>query len=311
MEFSYTLRVVSDVRASNGSTAMASVCGSSLSLMAAGVPLKAAVAGIAMGLVYDEGTYVTRRPDILGSEDAFGDMDLGLRLDRRDAVTALQLDTETAGLAGGRLGPGTPAGQRGPSDYPRRHGGRHRPRPRDHVAFNSAPKIISMEIPIDKIGEVIGPKGGKVINTLQQETGADIAADDDGQFRYGHHRGQRRGNAAEEARRRISLILDPPTADVGAIYAGKVVNTNKFGAFVNVLPGRDGLLHISKTSPAKPVGKRINNVEDVLTLGQPIEVRVDDIDPQGKGLLLPLASVPEGTEAAPPGQSGGWRRRRS
>jgi polyribonucleotide nucleotidyltransferase len=156
---------------------------------------------------------------------------------------------------------------------------------------NSAPKIVSMEIPIDKIGEVIGPKG-KVINTLQQETGADIAVDDDGMVGTVTI-GAKDGNAVEEARRRISLILDPPTADVGAVYAGKVVNITKFGAFVNVLPGRDGLLHISKLSPLAG-GKRINNVEDVLTLGQPIEVRVDDIDPQGK-VSLSLASVPEGS----------------
>jgi polyribonucleotide nucleotidyltransferase len=147
-----------------------------------------------------------------------------------------------------------------------------------------------MEIPIDKIGEVIGPKG-KVINTLQQETGADIAVDDDGVVGTVTI-GAKDGNAVEEARRRISLILDPPTADVGAVYPGKVVNITKFGAFVNVLPGRDGLLHISKLSSLAG-GKRINNVEDVLTLGQAVEVRVDDIDPQGK-VSLSLASEPEG-----------------
>ena len=181
--------------------------------------------------------------------------------------------------------------------------------PRDHVA-NSAPKIVSMEIPIDKIGEVIGPKG-KVINTLQQETGADIAVDDDGMVGTVTI-GAKDGNAVEEARRRISLILDPPTADVGAVYAGKVVNITKFGAFVNVLPGRDGLLHISKLSPLAG-GKRINNVEDVLTLGQPIEVRVDDIDPQGK-VSLSLASVPEGAPTARPRATpagGGGDRERS
>ena len=166
--------------------------------------------------------------------------------------------------------------------------------PRDHVAA-SAPKIVSMEIPIDKIGEVIGPKG-KVINTLQQETGADIAVDDDGVVGTVTI-GAKDGNAVEEARRRISLILDPPTADVGAVYPGKVVNITKFGAFVNVLPGRDGLLHISKLSSLAG-GKRINNVEDVLTLGQAVEVRVDDIDPQGK-VSLSLASAPEGGGRSP------------
>ena len=158
----------------------------------------------------------------------------------------------------------------------------------------SAPKIVSMEIPIDKIGEVIGPKG-KVINTLQQETGADIAVDDDGVVGTVTI-GAKDGNAVEEARRRISLILDPPTAEVGVVYGGKVVNITKFGAFVNVLPGRDGLLHISKLSSLAG-GKRINNVEDVLVLGQSVEVRVDDIDPQGK-VSLSLAAAPEGAPAA-------------
>ena len=293
-EFPYTLRVVSDVLASNGSTSMASVCGSTLSLMAAGVPIKAAVAGIAMGLVYDGGTYVTLT-DILGSEDAFGDMDFKVA-GTADAVTALQLDTKIAGLPADVLAQALLQAKEARLTILGVMAGAIA-EPRDHVA-NSAPKIVSMEIPIDKIGEVIGPKG-KVINTLQQETGADIAVDDDGMVGTVTI-GAKDGNAVEEARRRISLILDPPTADVGAVYAGKVVNITKFGAFVNVLPGRDGLLHISKLSPLAG-GKRINNVEDVLTLGQPIEVRVDDIDPQGK-VSLSLASVPEGartTVAAP------------
>jgi polyribonucleotide nucleotidyltransferase len=170
---------------------------------------------------------------------------------------------------------------------------------------NSAPKIVSMEIPIDKIGEVIGPKG-KVINTLQQETGADIAVDDDGVVGTVTI-GAKDGNAVEEARRRIALILDPPTAEVGVIYPGKVVNITKFGAFVNVLPGRDGLLHISKLSSLAG-GKRINNVEDVLTLGQAVEVRVDDIDPQGK-VSLSLASEPEGAGAPERGDRGSERDR--
>jgi len=288
-EFPYTLRVVSDVLTSNGSTSMASVCGSTLSLMAAGVPLKAAVAGIAMGLVYEGGNYVTLT-DILGSEDAFGDMDFKVA-GTADAVTALQLDTKIAGLPADVLAKALLQAKEARLAILEVMAGAIA-EPRDHVA-NSAPKIVSIEIPIDKIGEVIGPKG-KVINTLQQETGADIAVDDDGMVGTVTI-GAKDGNAVEEARRRISLILDPPTADVGAIYPGKVVNITKFGAFVNVLPGRDGLLHISKLS-ALAGGKRINNVEDVLTLGQPIEVRVDDIDPQGK-VSLSLASVPEGAAA--------------
>jgi len=162
------------------------------------------------------------------------------------------------------------------------------PEPRSEVA-TSAPKIVSMEIPIDKIGEVIGPKG-KVINTLQQETGADIAVDDDGVVGTVTI-GAVDGRAVEEARRRISLILDPPTADVGETYQGKVVNMTKFGAFVNILPGRDGLLHISKLSSLAG-GKRVGQVEDVLELGQAIEVRVDDIDPQGKVSLSLAGEAP-------------------
>ena len=288
-EFPYTLRVVSDVLASNGSTSMASVCGSTLSLMAAGVPLRAPVAGIAMGLVYDEGTYVTLT-DILGSEDAFGDMDFKVA-GTADAVTALQLDTKIAGLPADVLAKALLQAKEARLTILGVMAGAIA-EPRDHVA-NSAPKIVSMEIPIDKIGEVIGPKG-KVINTLQQETGADIAVDDDGVVGTVTI-GAKDGNAVEEARRRISLILDPPTAEVGAVYAGKVVNITKFGAFVNVLPGRDGLLHISKLSSLAG-GKRINNVEDVLTLGQAVEVRVDDIDPQGKVSL----SLAVGARAARP-----------
>ena len=300
-EFPYTLRLVSDVLASNGSTSMASVCGSSLSMMAAGVPLKAPVAGIAMGLIHEGDAYVTLT-DILGSEDAFGDMDFKVA-GTSEAVTALQLDTKIAGLPADVLAKALLQAKEARLAILAVMAGAIA-EPRDHVA-NSAPKIVSMEIPIDKIGEVIGPKG-KVINTLQQETGADIAVDDDGMIGTVTI-GAKDGNAVEEARRRISLILDPPTADVGAVYAGKVVNITKFGAFVNVLPGRDGLLHISKLSSLAG-GKRINNVEDVLTLGQPIEVRVDDIDPQGK-VSLSLASVPEGSGGGGSGGGGGGRDR--
>ncbi len=274
-DFPYTVRVVSDVLQSNGSTSMGSVCGSTLSLMAAGVPIKAPVAGIAMGLVYDGGTYVTLT-DILGAEDAFGDMDFKVA-GTKDAVTALQLDTKIDGL---------------PADVLAKALMQAKDarlailevlvnaiaEPRTNVA-EVAPKIVNIEIPIDKIGEVIGPKG-KVINTLQQETGADIAVDDDGVVGTVTI-GAKDGRAVAEAVRRIEMILDPPTADVGATYMGKVVNTTKFGAFVSILPGRDGLLHISKMSPLNG-GKRIGAVEDVLVLGQAIEVKVDDIDPQGK-----------------------------
>jgi polyribonucleotide nucleotidyltransferase len=275
--------------ASNGSTSMASVCGSTLSLMAAGVPIKAPVAGIAMGLVYDEGKYVTLT-DILGAEDAFGDMDFKVA-GSADAVTALQLDTKIDGLPADVLAQALMQAKAARLQILETIT-ECIPEPRGEVA-TSAPKIVSMEIPIDKIGEVIGPKG-KVINTLQQETGADIAVDDDGVVGTVTI-GAVDGRAVEEARRRISLILDPPTADVGEVYQGKVVNTTKFGAFVNILPGRDGLLHISKLSPLAG-GKRVGAVEDVLELGQAIEVRVDDIDPQGK---VSLSLVGEFAAVAP------------
>jgi polyribonucleotide nucleotidyltransferase len=155
---------------------------------------------------------------------------------------------------------------------------------------------------MDKIGEVIGPKG-KVINALQQETGADIAVDDDGMVGTVTI-GAKDGNAVEEARRRIATILDPPLAEVGATYEGKVVNITKFGAFVNILPGRDGLLHISKMGQ----GKRVDRVEDVFELGQPVEVRVDDIDPQGK-VSLSLASQPPPSADGAEGNGRGRPRR--
>jgi polyribonucleotide nucleotidyltransferase len=163
--------------------------------------------------------------------------------------------------------------------------------PRDDVK-PSAPKIVSFEIPMDKIGEVIGPKG-KVINTITQETGADVSVSDDGVVGTVSI-GSTDGSAVEEARRRIELILDPPTAELGAEYTGKVVNVTKFGAFVNILPGRDGLLHISKLGR----GKRIDRVEDVLNLGDEVTVRVDDIDNSGK-LSLSLAGedAPDGDGA--------------
>ena len=294
-DFAYTLRVVSDVLQSNGSTSMASVCGSTLSLMAAGVPIKAPVAGIAMGLVYDEGKYVTLT-DILGAEDAFGDMDFKVA-GTAEVVTALQLDTKIDGLPADVLSKALLQAKDARLAILEVITGCISA-PRDEVAA-SAPKIISIEIPMDKIGEVIGPKG-KVINTLQQETGADIAVDDDGVVGTVTI-GAKDGRAVEEARRRIALILDPPTPEVGATYQGRVVNLAKFGAFISIMPGRDGLLHISKLSPLNG-GKRIGQVEDVLELGQALEVKVDDIDPQGKvslSLVGEFADVSDDGDARP------------
>src|SRR5262249_55246431 len=253
---------------SNGSTSMASVCGSTLSLMDAGVPVKAPVAGIAMGLVYADGKYTTLT-DILGAEDAFGDMDFKVA-GTRDFVTALQLDTKIDGLPVDVLAQALRQAKEARLRILEGMAGAiAEPRP---DVKGTAPKIISFQIPLDKIGEVIGPKG-KVINTITQETGADVSVTDDGMIGTVTI-GSRESSAVEEARRRIELILEPPTADLGAEYTGKVVNITKFGAFVNVLPGKDGLLHISKLGR----GKRIDRVEDVLNLGDEVTVRVDDID---------------------------------
>ena len=282
-EFTYTLRLVSEVLSSNGSTSMASVCASSLSLMDAGVPIKAPVAGIAMGLVYADGKYTTLT-DILGAEDAFGDMDFKVA-GTAEFVTALQLDTKIDGLPADVLAQAleqAKVARMAILDVMQKAIAE----PRAEVG-PTAPKIVSFEIPLDKIGEVIGPKG-KVINAMQQETGADINVDDDGSVGTVTI-GAKESEKVEEARRRIELILDPPKAEVGAVYTGKVVNITKFGAFVNILPGRDGLLHISKLGQ----GKRVERVEDVVELGDEVVVRVDDVDPQGK-VALSLEGAPSG-----------------
>ncbi len=286
-EFSYALRLVSEVLASNGSTSMGSVCSASLSLMDAGVPIKAAVAGIAMGLIYDDGKYTTLT-DILGSEDAFGDMDFKVA-GTSEFVTALQLDTKIDGIPTNVLAAALEQAKEARLAILEVMNAAIA-EPRSEVN-ETAPKIVSFQIPMDKIGEIIGPKG-KVINAMQQETGADISVDDDGQVGTVSI-GSTNGAAVNEARRRIELILDPPKADIGAVYMGRVVSTTKFGAFINILPGRDGLLHISKIGK----GQRVNNVEDVLSLGDAVEVRVDDIDAQGK-VSLSWADQPV-SEAAP------------
>ncbi|MEL6984918.1 MAG: polyribonucleotide nucleotidyltransferase, partial [Actinomycetota bacterium] len=271
-EWPYTLRLVSEVLSSNGSTSMASVCGSSLSLMDAGVPIKAPVAGIAMGLVYAEGKYTTLT-DILGAEDAFGDMDFKVA-GTSEFVTALQLDTKIDGIPADVLADALNQAKEARLEILAVMASAIEG-PRDDVR-EGAPKIISFEIPVDKIGEVIGPKG-KVINSIQSETGADISVDDDGVVGVVAIAATDK-DIVDEAERQIRLILDPPTADVGEDYDGRVVNITKFGAFVNILPGRDGLLHISKIGQ----GKRIDRVEDVLELGQEVKVTVEDIDPNGK-----------------------------
>jgi polyribonucleotide nucleotidyltransferase len=281
-EFPYTLRLVSEVLASNGSSSMGSVCSSSLSMMDAGVPIKAPVAGIAMGLIYKDGQYTTLT-DILGAEDAFGDMDFKVA-GTADFVTALQLDTKIDGIPADVLA----------SALNQAKEARLKilevmtdaiPAPREDVGEN-APKIEAFEIPVEKIGEVIGPKG-KMINTIQAESGADISVDDDGMVGIVSIASPDRAKVAE-AKRQVMLIVDPPTAEVGAVYEGRVVNITKFGAFVSILPGRDGLVHISKLGG----GKRIDRVEDVLELGQPLTVVVEDVDPNGKISLKPAGDAP-------------------
>ena len=289
--FAYTLRLVSEVLSSNGSTSMGSVCASSLSLMDAGVPIKAPVAGIAMGLVYADGQYTTLT-DILGAEDAFGDMDFKVA-GTADAVTALQLDTKIEGIPADVL---TAALEQAKTARLQILDVMNAAisSPREEVAA-TAPKITTILIPIDKVGEVIGPKG-KVINTIQSETGADINVDDDGAqgiVTIGAVESWR----MEEAKAAILAIVDPPKAELGKVYPGRVVNITKFGAFVNILPGRDGLVHISKLGR----GRRIDAVEDVLSLGQELEVRVDEIDDKGKVSLTPVGDEPAATDAGDDG----------
>ena len=291
-KFAYTLRLVSEVLSSNGSTSMASVCASSLSLMDAGVPIIAPVAGIAMGLIFDQGKY-TALTDILGAEDAFGDMDFKVA-GTADAVTALQLDTKIEGIPSEVL---AAALQQAKDARLKILGVMNAAiaAPRATVAA-SAPKIVTFTIPLDKVGEVIGPKG-KVINTIQQETGAEINVSDDGATGI-ITIGSPDNAKVEDARSRILAIVDPPTADLGATYTGRVVNIAQFGAFVNILPGRDGLVHISKLGN----GQRIAKVEDVLNIGDEVQVRVDDIDDRGKvslSLIGPDGEPMKGSGSGP------------
>ncbi|MDX2379349.1 MAG: polyribonucleotide nucleotidyltransferase [Acidimicrobiia bacterium] len=280
-DFAYTLRLVSEVMASNGSTSMGSVCSSSLSLMDAGVPTRGHVSGIAMGLIYEDGRYLTLT-DILGAEDAFGDMDFKVA-GTEDAITALQLDTKIDGIPADVLKDALQQARDARLEILEVMRAAI-PESRSEVA-ETAPKITTIHIPLDKVGEVIGPKG-KVINTIQQETGADIGVDDDG-ARGIVTIGAVEAWRMEEAKAAILAIVDPPKAELGAISKGRVVNITTFGAFVNILPGRDGLVHISKLGG----GRRINAVEDVLELGQEIEVRVDELDDKGKVSLLPVGDL--------------------
>jgi polyribonucleotide nucleotidyltransferase len=288
-EFPYAIRQVSEALSSNGSTSMGSVCASTLSLLNAGVPLRAPVAGIAMGLVSDtvdgETSYAALT-DILGAEDAFGDMDFKVA-GTSEFVTAIQLDTKLDGI---------PASVLASALTQAREARLHIldvmseaiDRPDEMSKF--APRVISVKVPVDKIGEVIGPKG-KMINQIQDDTGADISIEDDGTV----YIGATDGPSAEAARAAINAIANPTMPEVGERYLGTVVKTTTFGAFVSLVPGKDGLLHISQIRRMVG-GKRVENVEDVLSIGQKVQVQIAEIDPRGKLSLAPV--LDEAAEAA-------------
>ncbi len=284
-EFPYAIRQVSEALGSNGSTSMGSVCASTLSLLNAGCPLKAPVAGIAMGLVFEGGEYVTLT-DILGAEDAFGDMDFKVA-GTRDFVTALQLDTKLDGIPAHVL-----AGALTQAKEARLHildvmlEAIDMP---DEMS-DYAPRILTIKIPVDKIGEVIGPKG-KIINQIQADTGADISIEDDGTI----YVGAVNGPSAEAARAMINQIANPTMPEVGERYLGTVVKTTAFGAFVSLVPGRDGLLHISQLRKLSG-GKRVENVEDVVAVGSKLLVEIAEIDQRGKLSLVPVVEGEEGAD---------------
>jgi polyribonucleotide nucleotidyltransferase len=280
-DFPYAYRLVSEVLMSNGSSSMASVCGSSLSLMDAGVPIHAPVAGIAMGLIAHDDKFATLT-DILGVEDHLGDMDFKVA-GTADMITALQLDTKIEGLPADVLIAAMDQAREARLEILDAMSNTLAA-PREELAA-TAPKIEAVMVPKDKIGEVIGPKG-KTIRELEEETGAKIEIDDDGTVRVGAP-DTASMNLAKE---RILAIGFPPEANVGEEYDGEVVNITKFGAFVNILPGRDGLLHISKIGG----GKRIDKVEDVLSLGDSVKVVVREIDDRGKVSLDMAGAAPSG-----------------
>ena len=280
-EFPYAIRQVSEALSSNGSTSMGSVCASTMGLLNAGVPLRAPVAGIAMGLIsgeVDGKTEFVTLTDILGAEDAFGDMDFKVA-GTREFITALQLDTKLDGIPASVLG-GALNQAKGARlaildvmleaiDEP------------DEMS-PYAPRIITIKIPVDKIGEVIGPKG-KMINQIQDDTGAQISIEDDGTIYVGADSGDK----AEAARQMINAIANPTMPEKGERYLGTVVKITAFGAFVSLLPGKDGLLHISKLRPLAG-GARVDNVEDVVSVGQKIQVEINEIDDRGKLSLVPV-----------------------
>ena len=276
-EFPYAIRQVSEAISSNGSTSMGSVCASTLSLLNAGVPLKGMVSGIAMGLIDEGGQYVTLT-DILGAEDAFGDMDFKVA-GTEQVITALQLDTKLDGIPASVL-----AGA-----LKQARGARMTILGvmRDAISAPGemspyAPRIITLKVPVDKIGEVIGPKG-KMINSIQDETGAEITIEDDGTI----YVGATDGPSADAARDAINAIANPHMPEVGERFMGTVVKTTTFGAFVSLLPGKDGLLHVTQIRKLHG-GKRIENVDEVIHIGDKIQVEIREIDDRGKLSLVPV-----------------------
>ena len=291
-EFPYAIRQVSEAISSNGSTSMGSVCASTMSLLDAGVPLKDMVSGIAMGLIHEGGQYVTLT-DILGAEDAFGDMDFKVAGTER-VVTALQLDTKLDGIPASVLAAALKQARaarltvldvmRGAITEPG-----------EMSAY--APRIITIKVPVDKIGEVIGPKG-KMINSIQDDTGAEITIEDDGTI----YVGATDGPSAEAARAAINAIANPHMPEVGERFLGTVVKTTTFGAFVSLLPGKDGLLHITQIRKLHG-GKRIENIDEVVHIGDKIQVEIREVDDRGKLSLVPVEGVER--EAAGEDLSGG------
>jgi len=280
-EFPYAIRQVSEALSSNGSTSMGSVCASTLSLLNAGVPLRAAVAGIAMGLVSDEVDGETRYAaltDILGAEDALGDMDFKVA-GTSEFITAIQLDTKLDGIPSDVLaGALTQAKDARLTILSVLNAAIDAP---DEMA-PTAPRVISVQIPVDKIGELIGPKG-KTINAIQDETGAQISIEEDGTV----YIGATDGPSAEAARAQVNAIANPTNPEVGEQFLGTVVKIASFGAFISLLPGKDGLLHVTEVRKLAG-GKRVENVDDVLSVGQKLLVKITKIDDRGKLSLEPV-----------------------
>jgi len=278
-DFPYAIRQVSEALSSNGSTSMGSVCASTMSLLNAGVPLKAPVAGIAMGLISDQvdgQTEYVAITDILGAEDAFGDMDFKVA-GTKEFVTALQLDTKLDGIPSDVLA-GALTQARDARVAILEVMAEAIDAPDEMSPF--APRVTAIKVPTDKIGEVIGPKG-KMINSITEQTGANISIEDDGTV----YVGAADGPSAQAAIDMINAIANPQLPKVGERFLGTVVKTTAFGAFVSLLPGRDGLVHISKLGN----GKRIDKVEDVVSIGSKLRVEIADIDNRGKISLVPVS----------------------